>query len=75
MSKRHISVGRQTWALLCKNFLKKWRMKRETLLVWFRVDVFSCLEEEKGFSWAAQSLFNVSYIFYSWLAGWIFFKF
>uniref|UniRef100_A0A8D1BU19 ABC transporter domain-containing protein n=1 Tax=Sus scrofa TaxID=9823 RepID=A0A8D1BU19_PIG len=35
MSKRHISVGRQTWALLCKNFLKKWRMKRETLLEWF----------------------------------------
>uniref|UniRef100_A0A8C0SCE4 ATP binding cassette subfamily A member 9 n=2 Tax=Canis lupus familiaris TaxID=9615 RepID=A0A8C0SCE4_CANLF len=35
MSKRHISVGQQTWALLCKNFLKKWRMKRETLLEWF----------------------------------------
>ncbi|KAM9210611.1 LOW QUALITY PROTEIN: ATP-binding cassette sub-family A member 9-like [Dugong dugon] len=35
MSKRYISVGQQTWALLCKNFLKKWRMKRETLLEWF----------------------------------------
>ncbi|XP_054565472.1 ATP-binding cassette sub-family A member 9 [Eptesicus fuscus] len=35
MSKRHISVGQQTWALLCKNFLKKWRMKRETFLEWF----------------------------------------
>uniref|UniRef100_A0A8C3WJ41 ATP binding cassette subfamily A member 9 n=1 Tax=Catagonus wagneri TaxID=51154 RepID=A0A8C3WJ41_9CETA len=35
MSKRHISVGQQTWALLCKNFLKKWRMKRETSLEWF----------------------------------------
>nr|XP_019588401.1 PREDICTED: ATP-binding cassette sub-family A member 9 isoform X2 [Rhinolophus sinicus]XP_019588402.1 PREDICTED: ATP-binding cassette sub-family A member 9 isoform X2 [Rhinolophus sinicus]XP_019588403.1 PREDICTED: ATP-binding cassette sub-family A member 9 isoform X2 [Rhinolophus sinicus] len=35
MNKRHISVGQQTWALLCKNFLKKWRMKRETLLEWF----------------------------------------
>uniref|UniRef100_A0A673V7B5 ATP binding cassette subfamily A member 9 n=1 Tax=Suricata suricatta TaxID=37032 RepID=A0A673V7B5_SURSU len=35
MSKRHISLGQQTWALLFKNFLKKWRMKRETLLEWF----------------------------------------
>uniref|UniRef100_A0A452TFT8 ATP binding cassette subfamily A member 9 n=1 Tax=Ursus maritimus TaxID=29073 RepID=A0A452TFT8_URSMA len=35
MSKRHINVGQQTWALLCKNFLKKWRMKRETFLEWF----------------------------------------
>uniref|UniRef100_A0A667IBB9 ATP binding cassette subfamily A member 9 n=1 Tax=Lynx canadensis TaxID=61383 RepID=A0A667IBB9_LYNCA len=35
MIKRHISVGQQTCALLCKNFLKKWRMKRETLLEWF----------------------------------------
>ncbi|XP_077636406.1 ATP-binding cassette sub-family A member 9-like [Crocuta crocuta] len=35
MSKRHISVAQQTWALLCKNVLKKWRMKRETLLEWF----------------------------------------
>ncbi|XP_037665432.1 ATP-binding cassette sub-family A member 9 isoform X2 [Choloepus didactylus] len=34
MSRRNISVGRQTWALLCKNFLKKWRMKREILLEW-----------------------------------------
>ncbi|XP_055983410.1 ATP-binding cassette sub-family A member 9 [Sorex fumeus] len=35
MCKRHIHVGQQTWALLCKNFLKKWRMKRETFLEWF----------------------------------------
>uniref|UniRef100_M3YSD0 ATP binding cassette subfamily A member 9 n=1 Tax=Mustela putorius furo TaxID=9669 RepID=M3YSD0_MUSPF len=35
MIKRHLSVGQQTWALLCKNFLKKWRRKRETLLEWF----------------------------------------
>ncbi|KAM6163399.1 ATP-binding cassette sub-family A member 9 [Rhynchocyon petersi] len=35
MSKRHISVIEQTLALLRKNFLKKWRMKRETLLEWF----------------------------------------
>uniref|UniRef100_A0A8C9DDQ7 ATP binding cassette subfamily A member 9 n=1 Tax=Prolemur simus TaxID=1328070 RepID=A0A8C9DDQ7_PROSS len=34
MNKRHMSVVRQTWALLCKNCLKKWRMKRETLLEW-----------------------------------------
>ncbi|XP_023444866.2 ATP-binding cassette sub-family A member 9 isoform X2 [Dasypus novemcinctus] len=35
MNKRHISMGQQTWALLCKNFIKKWRMKRQTLLEWF----------------------------------------
>ncbi|KAI5929128.1 ATP-binding cassette sub-family A member 9 [Manis javanica] len=35
MSKRHISVGQQMWALLYKNFLKQWRMKRETLLAGF----------------------------------------
>ncbi|XP_012588530.1 PREDICTED: ATP-binding cassette sub-family A member 9 isoform X2 [Condylura cristata] len=35
MSKRHFSVGQQTWALLCKNVLKKWRMKRETSLECF----------------------------------------
>uniref|UniRef100_A0A4W2CGW4 ABC transporter domain-containing protein n=1 Tax=Bos indicus x Bos taurus TaxID=30522 RepID=A0A4W2CGW4_BOBOX len=28
------SVYQQTQALLCKNLLKKWRMKRETLLEW-----------------------------------------
>nr|XP_019588404.1 PREDICTED: ATP-binding cassette sub-family A member 8-like isoform X1 [Rhinolophus sinicus] len=32
MTKREISVCQQTWALLCKNFLKKWRMKRESLM-------------------------------------------
>ncbi|XP_013003072.1 ATP-binding cassette sub-family A member 9 isoform X2 [Cavia porcellus] len=35
MSNRHISVGQQMWTLLLKNCLKKWRMKRETLLEWF----------------------------------------
>ncbi|KAI2584758.1 ATP binding cassette subfamily A member 8, partial [Homo sapiens] len=34
MRKRKISVCQQTWALLCKNFLKKWRMKRESLMEW-----------------------------------------
>uniref|UniRef100_A0A452T9Y7 ATP binding cassette subfamily A member 8 n=1 Tax=Ursus maritimus TaxID=29073 RepID=A0A452T9Y7_URSMA len=29
MIKREISVCQQTWALLCKNLLKKWRMKRD----------------------------------------------
>uniref|UniRef100_A0A8D2JF64 ATP binding cassette subfamily A member 8 n=1 Tax=Sciurus vulgaris TaxID=55149 RepID=A0A8D2JF64_SCIVU len=34
MSKREISVCQQTWALLHKNILKKWRMKRESLMEW-----------------------------------------
>ncbi|XP_005584853.3 ATP-binding cassette sub-family A member 9 isoform X1 [Macaca fascicularis] len=34
MSNRCMSVSQQTWALLCKNCLKKWRMKRQTLLEW-----------------------------------------
>ncbi|EHB07722.1 ATP-binding cassette sub-family A member 9 [Heterocephalus glaber] len=34
MSKRHICVHQQMWTLLCKNCLKKWRMKRETMLEW-----------------------------------------
>uniref|UniRef100_A0A2K6V117 ATP binding cassette subfamily A member 8 n=1 Tax=Saimiri boliviensis boliviensis TaxID=39432 RepID=A0A2K6V117_SAIBB len=34
MRKREISVCQQTGALLCKNFLKKWRLKRESLLEW-----------------------------------------
>ncbi|XP_032097785.1 ATP-binding cassette sub-family A member 8 [Sapajus apella] len=34
MRKREISVCQQTGALLCKNLLKKWRMKRESLLEW-----------------------------------------
>ncbi|KAF3817322.1 hypothetical protein GH733_011722, partial [Mirounga leonina] len=34
MIKREISVCQQTWALLCKNLLKKWRMKRESLMEW-----------------------------------------
>ncbi|XP_023569656.1 ATP-binding cassette sub-family A member 9 isoform X4 [Octodon degus] len=35
MNRRHISVSQQVWTLLCKNCLKKWRTKRETLLEWF----------------------------------------
>ncbi|XP_066091782.1 ABC-type organic anion transporter ABCA8-like [Saccopteryx bilineata] len=34
MNKRETSVCQQTWALLCKNFLKKWRMKTESLMEW-----------------------------------------
>ncbi|KAK2491708.1 hypothetical protein MC885_008782, partial [Smutsia gigantea] len=34
MAEREISVCQQTWALLCKNFLKKWRMKRESSMEW-----------------------------------------
>ncbi|KAM4824544.1 LOW QUALITY PROTEIN: ABC-type organic anion transporter ABCA8-like [Urocitellus parryii] len=34
MGKRKISVCQQTWALLHKNILKKWRMKREPLMEW-----------------------------------------
>ncbi|XP_048221136.1 ATP-binding cassette sub-family A member 9 [Perognathus longimembris pacificus] len=46
MSRRHISVGPQTWALLCKNYLRKRRMKRETCLEWFfsfLLVLFACL--------------------------------
>ncbi|XP_028721099.1 ATP-binding cassette sub-family A member 9 isoform X2 [Peromyscus leucopus] len=35
MRKRHFGVGQQMWALLCKNWLKKCRMRRETLMEWF----------------------------------------
>ncbi|KAL1779967.1 ATP-binding cassette sub-family A member 9 isoform X1 [Sigmodon hispidus] len=35
MRKRHLNVGQQMWALLCKNWLKKYRMRRETLMEWF----------------------------------------
>lgn len=35
MIKKEISVCQQTQALLYKNLLKKWRMKKESLLVWF----------------------------------------
>uniref|UniRef100_A0A2K6F5D0 Uncharacterized protein n=1 Tax=Propithecus coquereli TaxID=379532 RepID=A0A2K6F5D0_PROCO len=34
MSMKQKSVYQQTRALLCKNFLKKWRMKRESSLEW-----------------------------------------
>uniref|UniRef100_A0A8C0LKL6 ATP binding cassette subfamily A member 8 n=1 Tax=Canis lupus dingo TaxID=286419 RepID=A0A8C0LKL6_CANLU len=32
MTKRQISVCQQTWALFCKNLLKKWRMRRESFM-------------------------------------------
>lgn len=35
MSKRKICLCQQTLALLCKNLLKIWRMKREPLVEWF----------------------------------------
>uniref|UniRef100_A0A8C2N629 ATP-binding cassette, sub-family A member 9 n=1 Tax=Cricetulus griseus TaxID=10029 RepID=A0A8C2N629_CRIGR len=35
MRKRHLRVGQQTWALFCKNWLKKCRMRRETVMEWF----------------------------------------
>ncbi|XP_054565317.1 ATP-binding cassette sub-family A member 6-like isoform X2 [Eptesicus fuscus] len=34
MHRKNKNVYQQTQALLCKNFLKKWRMKRESLLEW-----------------------------------------
>ncbi|XP_076791655.1 ATP-binding cassette sub-family A member 9 isoform X2 [Arvicanthis niloticus] len=34
MRKRRLRLGQQTWALLCKNWLRKFRMRRETLLEW-----------------------------------------
>ncbi|XP_076966679.1 ABC-type organic anion transporter ABCA8-like [Callospermophilus lateralis] len=34
MGKRKISVCQQTWTLLHKNILKKWRMKREPFMEW-----------------------------------------
>ncbi|XP_066091781.1 ABC-type organic anion transporter ABCA8-like [Saccopteryx bilineata] len=37
MNKRKTSVCQQTWALLCKNFLKKWRMKRESFMEWLNL--------------------------------------
>ncbi|XP_023569920.1 ATP-binding cassette sub-family A member 8-A-like [Octodon degus] len=35
MVARKISVWKQTWALFCKNLLKKRRMKRDTVMEWF----------------------------------------
>ncbi|KAK7822635.1 hypothetical protein U0070_001983 [Myodes glareolus] len=35
MRKRHLRVGQQTWALLCKNWLRKCRLRRETAMEWF----------------------------------------
>ncbi|XP_066242827.1 ABC-type organic anion transporter ABCA8-like [Saccopteryx leptura] len=37
MNKRETSLCQQTWALLCKNILKKWRMKRETFMEWLNL--------------------------------------
>ncbi|KAF5924392.1 hypothetical protein HPG69_018793, partial [Diceros bicornis minor] len=45
MIKKEISMCQQTQALLYKNF-KKWRMKKESLLVWFTIYVFPYLVNE-----------------------------
>lgn len=37
MIKKERSVCQQTWALLHKNFLRKWRMKKESALEWAMV--------------------------------------
>ncbi|EHB07723.1 ATP-binding cassette sub-family A member 6 [Heterocephalus glaber] len=56
MSIKQINVYHQTQALLCKNFLKKWRMKRESLLEWglpillgLYIGLFSYLGENNQF--------------------------
>lgn len=46
MVKKEISVFQQTQALLYKNFMKKWRMKRESLTVWFTIYIFPYLVNE-----------------------------
>ncbi|XP_060242466.1 ATP-binding cassette sub-family A member 9 isoform X2 [Meriones unguiculatus] len=35
MRKRHLRLGQQLWALLCRNWRRKCRMRRETLMEWF----------------------------------------
>ncbi|KAM9005576.1 ATP-binding cassette sub-family A member 10-like isoform X1 [Sarcophilus harrisii] len=42
MIKRKISICQQTRALLCKNIIKKWRMKRESLVEWL-LSLLLCL--------------------------------
>ncbi|XP_074080807.1 ATP-binding cassette sub-family A member 10-like isoform X2 [Macrotis lagotis] len=42
MTKREISICQQTWALLNKNMIKKWRMKRESLSEWI-LSLILCL--------------------------------
>uniref|UniRef100_A0A8C2S674 ABC transporter domain-containing protein n=1 Tax=Capra hircus TaxID=9925 RepID=A0A8C2S674_CAPHI len=43
MIKKERSVCQQTRALLHKNFLRKWRMKKESVLVWFTIYIFPYL--------------------------------
>ncbi|XP_068932653.1 ABC-type organic anion transporter ABCA8-like isoform X2 [Petaurus breviceps papuanus] len=43
MIKRKITIFQQTRALLCKNIIKKWRMKRESFLEWL-LSLFLCLQ-------------------------------
>ncbi|XP_058140610.1 ABC-type organic anion transporter ABCA8 isoform X2 [Dasypus novemcinctus] len=57
MSERERSVCQQTRALLCKNILKKWRMKREPLMEWLNslllllsLYLFSNIHEVNDFS-------------------------
>lgn len=69
MSKRHISVGQQMWALLYKNFLKKRRMKRETL-VWFSLCLVIFGREKNIFSGSANLyLHYLMFSIYSVLTG------
>ncbi|XP_061031488.1 ATP-binding cassette sub-family A member 6 [Eubalaena glacialis] len=56
MHMKQKSVYQQTQALLCKNLLKKWRMKRQSLLEWgfpillgFYMGIFSYLKENVHF--------------------------
>uniref|UniRef100_A0A8C2Y1V9 ABC transporter domain-containing protein n=1 Tax=Capra hircus TaxID=9925 RepID=A0A8C2Y1V9_CAPHI len=46
MIKKERSVCQQTRALLHKNFLRKWRMKKESVLVWFTIYIFPYLVNE-----------------------------
>ena len=46
MIKKERSVYQQTQALLHKNFLRKWRVKKKSVLVWFTVYIFPYLVNE-----------------------------
>lgn len=46
MIKKERSMCQQTRALLHKNFLRKWRMKKESVLVWFTIYIFPYLVNE-----------------------------
>ena len=46
MIKKERSVYQQTQALLHKNFLRKWRVKKKSVLVWFTIYIFPYLANE-----------------------------